>query len=84
MTVEERVTALEIKVDNLTDLTKSVHEIALSLRELTIREANTETQVTNLSNDMAEIKAKPVKHWEAIISAIIASLVGAFIAYVLK
>lgn len=84
MTVEERVTALEIKVDNLTELTKSVHEIALSLRELTIREANTEVQVTNLSNDMAEIKAKPVKHWEAIISAIIATIVGAVVTYLIK
>ena len=65
-------------------LADSVHKLAVSVSELTIRQQATADKVDELTTDVAEIKMKPARHWEAIVSAIIAALAGGFIAYILK
>lgn len=68
---------LETRLDKLEVLTESVHNLALSLREMT-------TKVEILSDDVVEIKTKPQKRWDAVIASLISAIIGALVAYFLK
>lgn len=81
---EERIKTLFDRMGNLEKLTDSVNKLAISLERLTAKEASLETQVTNIGNDVEEMKAKPGKHWETVIAAVISALVGAGIALLIK
>ena len=58
--------------------------LALSVQQLATQQANTESDVEALTSEVAEIKDKPVKRWDAIIAALIAALVGAGIGHFIK
>ena len=82
--MEEQIKGLARRMDNLEKLTESVNSLALSVRSLTTQQAATETQVTNLTADVNELKEKPAKHWETAVAAIISALIGAGIALLIK
>ena len=72
------------RMDALEKLTDSVHKLALSLESLSIRQANAEEKIDIMAKDISTINSKPAKHMEAIVSAVIAALVGAFITFIIK
>jgi chromosome segregation ATPase len=71
-------------MDNLEKLTESVNKLAISVERLTQQQATTETQVETLSDEMNEIRDKPAKRWDTVVTAIISALVGAGIALLIK
>ena len=81
---EEQIKGLARRMDNLEKLTDSVNKLAISVERLTSQQAATETEVSNLTDDVNELKEKPVKHWETVIAAVISALVGAGIALIIK
>ena len=81
---EEQIKGLARRMDNLEKLTESVNALALSVQKLTTQQAATETEVSNLTEDVSELKDKPVKRWETVIAAVISALVGAGIALIIK
>ena len=82
--MEEQIKGLARRMDNLEKLTDSVNKLAISVERLTSQQAATETEVSNLTDDVNELKEKPVKHWETVIAAVISALVGAGIALIIK
>ena len=82
--MEEQIKGLARRMDNLEKLTDSVNKLAISVERLTSQQAATETEVSNLTDDVNELKEKPVKHWETVIAAVISALVGAGIAMIIK
>ena len=80
----EQIKALSDRMGNLEKLTESVQRLAISLEQLTARQSATETQVTNISEDIEEIKTKPAKRWDTVVAAIISALIGAGIALLIK
>ena len=81
---EEKINGLARRMDNLETLTESVNKLALSVERLANKQSTTEGKIETLTNDVNEIKEKPAKHWETVVTAIISALVGAAIAYFLK
>ena len=82
--MEEQIRGLARRMDNLEKLTESVNKLAISVERLTSQQATTETQITTLTEDVNEIKAKPAKRWELAVGALISALIGAGIGYIIK
>ena len=81
---EEKINGLARRMDNLEKLTESVSKLALSVERLTTQQKTTESKITNLTNDVNEIKDRPAKNWQAVVAAVISALVGAGIALLIK
>ena len=81
---EEQIRGLAQRMDNLVKLTESVNKLAISVERLTQQQATTETQVETLTGEVNDIREKPAKRWETVVTAIISALVGAGIALLIK
>ena len=82
--MEEQIKSLDRRMGNLEKLTESVQTLALSVQELATKQSSTEHDVEALTNEVAEIRDKPAKRWDAIVAALIAGLVGAGIGHFIK
>ena len=82
--MEEQIKNLDRRMGNLEKLTESVQSLALSVQQLATQQSSTESDVEALTAEVAEIRDKPAKRWDAIIAALIAGLVGAGIGHFLK
>lgn len=72
--VEESAHSAHKRIDGIEDLTKSVYEIATSIKAM-------QREMTDMSNRMKVIEDKPAKRWELIVSTVITTLVGIAIGY---
>ena len=81
---EEQIKGLDRRMSNLEKLTESVNALALSVERLTNQQATTDNQLETLTDDVTELKEKPAKRWDMVITAIISALVGGGIAYLIK
>ena len=81
---EERLTALANRMDKLEALTESVQKLALSVERLTNQQKATETQITALTGDVTELKNKPAKRWDLVITAIITAAISAGVTLLIK
>lgn len=81
---EEQIKGLARRMDNLEKLTESVNALALSVERLTNQQQTTETQVESLTTEVTEIRDKPARRWDTLVTAIISALVGAGIAFLIK
>lgn len=65
------------------NLADSVHKLATSVELLTREQRATNEKVDGLSADVEEIKEKPAKRWDTVVTVVITALVSAAITYVL-
>ena len=71
-------------MDNLEKLTESVNTLAKSVERLTVQQAQTDKQITTLTGEVNEIKEKPGKRWDLVITAAITAIVTAGITLLIK
>ena len=81
---EERLTGLAERMDKLEKLTESVHTLAISVERLTNQQASTENQITVLTGDVGELKNKPAKRWDLVITALITAAISAGVTLLIK
>ena len=81
---EERLTALANRMDKLEKLTESVNKLAISIERLTNQQATTEGQITALTSDVSELKEKPAKRWDLVVTAVITAIISAGITLLIK
>lgn len=72
----KRLDEMEKRQDNLDDLVSTVKVLA-------DREERVESDVSEIKDDVKELKAKPGKLWEGIVEKALYTIVGAVIAYFL-
>ena len=82
--ISEQVSGIERRLDNLEKLTQSVQQMAVSLERLTTQQSATEDKITKMSKDVDEMKEKPAKRWDAVVAALIAGVIGAFVGHFIK
>lgn len=80
----ERIENLSKRMNDLEKLTESVQSMAISLERVTNKLTATEERVNHIANDVDQIKEKPAKRWDLIITTVISGLVGAGIALLIK
>ena len=81
---EEQIKGLARRMDNLEKLTESVNALAKSVERLTVQQAQTDTQITTLTGEVNEIKEKPGKRWDLVITAAITAIISAVITLLIK
>lgn len=65
-----RIAELEITVKEISRLTTSVEKMAVSMENMAVEQKKQ-------GERLDEIEKKPAKHWEAVVTGIIAAIVGA-------
>lgn len=80
----EQLKTLYQRMGNLEKLTESVNKMAIALERVTGQLTATEQRVEHIEGDVDEIRSKPAKRWDLIVTTVISALVGAGIALLLK
>ena len=78
-----KIEALGHRVDNIEELTKSIHKMSANVQLLAQKQDGTDARVSRIGADVAEIKAKGGKRWEAVVSQLINLAVAAIAAGVI-
>ena len=81
---EEQIKGLARRMDNLEKLTESVNKLAISVERLTAQQATTDTQIEALTGDVNELKEKPGKRWDLVVTGVITAIIGAAITLLIK
>ena len=81
---EEQIKGLARRMDNLEKLTESVNKLAISVERLTAQQAATDTQIETLTGDVNELKEKPSKRWDLVVTALITAIISAGITLLIK
>lgn len=71
------------RIDEQTKLTDTVHQLALSIRDLANKQDSTQSDVIRISRDVEELKGRSGKRWDSIIFELIKYLVLAAAGYLL-
>ena len=72
-----RIDDVEKKQDNLADLVSTVKVLA-------DREARVEDDVTVIKTDVKELKEKPIKRYDSVITAILTAICGGLVGYLIS
>lgn len=75
-TLAERIGGALKRIDEQKALTESVQALALSVRELATKQTQTDDNVKRLRGDVDEIRTRPARRWETIVTALITAAVA--------
>lgn len=81
--VEQRSKSNSHRLDALEKQTQAVSELATSVAVMAQKVEDTGDKVDGLCTDVQELKAKPGKRWEQIVTTVLAVIVSAVIGYIL-
>ena len=81
---EEQIKGLARRMDNLEKLTESVNKLAISVERLTAQQSVTDTQIETLTGDVNDLKGKPAKRWDLVVTALITAIISAGITLIIK
>lgn len=90
MTTEERVTEVEQRAKSnshrinemQTDL-KNLTELTASVKVLATKQENVESDVREIKTDVKALTEKPGKRWDAIVAAVVTSIVAGLVGWAL-
>lgn len=71
------------QITDIKTMTECVHRLATSVETLALEQKSTKEKLDNLSSDVEEIKNKPVKRWDSIVTVIITAIATAIVTYFL-
>lgn len=74
---EQAVKAAQHQIDEMKELINSIHELASEVRYM-------RTDINKMQTDIDEIKAKPTKRYELIVTTIITALLSGGIGFVIS
>ena len=78
--MDERYTK---KMDEVRKRQDNLEDLVTTVGVLADREKRVEADVSEIKNDVKEMKAKPGKRWEGVVDKIIFTVIGAIITFLL-
>lgn len=81
--MDEQIKTLFKSVESISGLTETVQKLAVSVERLTLTLKGTEEKVTDIKSDIDEIKEKPGKRWESMVTTILTIIITACATYFL-
>ena len=64
-------------------MTESVHKLATTVEVLALEQKNTGEKIEKLTGEVDEIKEKPGKKWEAVVTVVITAIVTGVVTFLL-
>lgn len=82
--VESRSKSNTHQIEELKESTKVLTTLAAAVERMSVKQEWTNQTVNTIKTDLEEIKAKPAKRWDIVVTAIITAVVGVVIGLLLK
>ena len=82
--VRERLTAVESSLKSLHKRVDHIEELVETMQRMTVEIQHMREELNSVSTDVKELKSKPAKHWESIISAGISAIVGGGLGFLIS
>lgn len=76
-TLDQRIKSAQHQIDEQKDLISSIHELASEVRFM-------RTDINKMQKDIDEIKAKPNKRYELVVTTIITAITSGAVGYVIS
>lgn len=80
---DEQIKTVFKKVDEIGDMVESVHKLATSMEILTREQQSTQKKIDNLTHEVEEIKEKPGKRWDTVVTVALTAIVTAVVTFAL-
>lgn len=74
---EQAIKSAQHQIDEMKELINSIHELASEVRYM-------RTDINKMQTDIDEIKAKPTKRYELVVTAIISALTSGMLGFVIS
>ena len=82
--IRTEMEGIDERVQKLEKLYETVQEIAISVKEIALRQEMTDRNMLKIAEDVSQLKSEPAKMWETLVVALIGAAVGVFIEYVAR
>ena len=76
-TIEQDLKSMHRRMDNVEKLTECIHDMVTEIKAMRV-------DVNDVTDRVEEIEKKPVKRYETVVTAIITSIVGIIVGYLLN
>lgn len=80
----EQIKTLFDRVSNFEKLAEGVNSLAKSVERLALTQSQQKDTIDRMSSDIDDIKKKPEKRWETVVSCVITAIVTAVITMLVK
>ena len=80
---EDRSLRNEGRIAKLEDEHAAIHQIATAVAVMAEKMDTMNTNLADMRTEVEEIKNKPAKRWESVVSTIIGARVGAFVGWLI-
>ncbi len=81
--MREQIKTIFNTLQDQKQLTESVHTLAITVRDLANEQKNLSGAVSCVKKDVDELKEKPAKRWENLVSIVISIVVTALLTFAL-
>lgn len=78
--IEEQIKSIFKRLDEQKQMIESIHKLATSVELLASAQKSTEKKVDALTHEVEEIKYKPAKRWDLVITALISAVMAFLLA----
>ena len=75
--IDEQIKTVQQRLDNLEALTKSVHEMSVTMAKMMQIQTAQAESLKRVSEEVASIKEQPAKRWESVVTGLLGAAVGA-------
>lgn len=79
----EQIKTCFSQIGEIRDLTASVHKLATSVEVIGIEQKNANCKLDRLAIDVEDIKEKPARRWDTVVSVAVTVVVTALVTYAL-
>lgn len=83
VSVEERSKSNSHRLEALEKQTEAINRIATSVEVMTVQQHTMASQITEMSQEVKELKAEPGKRWRFVVEKAIYVVVSAVVGFVL-
>lgn len=81
--IREQIHTVFNRLDKQDEMIASVNDLALSVRDLTNRQATMQSQLEHIGDNMEEMRSKPARRWDAMVDKFLTAVVAALAAFLL-
>ena len=81
---EQSIKSAHHRIDDVEEKQDNLAELVSTVKVLADREARVEDDVTEIKTDVKELKEKPIKRYDTVITTILTALCSGMVGYVLS
>lgn len=79
--VEERTKSNSHRLDDLERRQDNLDELVGTVKELVVRQQNTEAYIMEIKNDVKTLTNKPAQRWDGLVNTILTAIVATLIGF---